>query len=179
MRLMQPGPGMIATGQQILASTAPGGPIVLNSPALNAPNIISLPPSSLAQPRPPITVPATRLPHPPTPVPEPPKPPVKAPATPKPKSASSAKKAKVKKEPVASVDPTASKSTFKDDDDYNDVTAMGGVNLHEESQKILAATTEMIGQQIRSCKDETFLPTNTLHQRVLDISKLSSLYFYI
>lgn len=34
------------------------------------------------------------------------------------------------------------------DDDINDVAAMGGVNLAEESQRILGST-EMIGTQIR------------------------------
>lgn len=34
------------------------------------------------------------------------------------------------------------------DDDINDVAAMGGVNLAEESQRILGST-EMIGAQIR------------------------------
>ncbi|XP_050683994.1 transcription initiation factor TFIID subunit 4-like isoform X7 [Leptidea sinapis] len=42
------------------------------------------------------------------------------------------------------------------DDDINDVAAMGGVNLAEESQRILGST-EMIGTQIRSCKDEYLL----------------------
>lgn len=44
---------------------------------------------------------------------------------------------------------------FSGDDDINDVAAMGGVNLAEETQKILGST-EMIGTQIRSCKDEMF-----------------------
>lgn len=34
------------------------------------------------------------------------------------------------------------------DDDINDVAAMGGVNLAEETQRILGST-EMIGTQIR------------------------------
>lgn len=34
------------------------------------------------------------------------------------------------------------------DDDINDVAAMGGVNLAEESQRILGST-ELIGTQIR------------------------------
>lgn len=60
------------------------------------------------------------------------------------------------------------KSTFaslRDDDDINDVAAMGGVNLVEESQR-MATSTEFVGTQIRSCKDENFLFTQTLHTRI-------------
>ncbi|CAH2102743.1 unnamed protein product [Euphydryas editha] len=39
------------------------------------------------------------------------------------------------------------------DDDINDVAAMGGVNLAEKTHNILGST-EMIGTQIRSCKDQ-------------------------
>lgn len=42
------------------------------------------------------------------------------------------------------------------DDDINDVAAMGGVNLAEESQRILGST-EYVGTQIRSCRDETMI----------------------
>lgn len=55
-------------------------------------------------------------------------------------------------------------STFGDDD-INDVAAMGGVNLAEESQKILGST-EYVGTQIRSCKDEVLLNLNVLQQRI-------------
>ncbi|KAL5290111.1 Taf4 family protein [Megaselia abdita] len=51
------------------------------------------------------------------------------------------------------------------DDDINDVAAMGGVNLAEESQKILGST-ENIGTQIRSCKDEVFLHLPTLQNKL-------------
>lgn len=51
------------------------------------------------------------------------------------------------------------------DDDINDVAAMGGVNLAEESQKILGST-ENIGTQIRSCKDEVFLHLPTLQTKL-------------
>ncbi|XP_021202823.1 transcription initiation factor TFIID subunit 4 isoform X1 [Bombyx mandarina] len=51
------------------------------------------------------------------------------------------------------------------DDDINDVAAMGGVNLAEESQRILGST-EMIGTQIRSCKDEYLVPTSVMQARV-------------
>jgi transcription initiation factor TFIID subunit 4 len=49
----------------------------------------------------------------------------------------------------------SSSTAYGGDDDINDVAAMGGVNLAEESQKILGST-ELIGTQIRSCRDEVF-----------------------
>ena len=64
-----------------------------------------------------------------------------------------------------------SASSFRDDDDINDVAAMGGVNLQEESQRILAGNAEIIGQQIRSCKDETFLYGTPLHSKINSICK--------
>lgn len=57
----------------------------------------------------------------------------------------------------------------RDDDDINDVAAMGGVNLVEESQRILASNAEIVGTQIRSCKDENFLFTNPLQRRITSI----------
>ncbi|XP_059059780.1 transcription initiation factor TFIID subunit 4 isoform X3 [Achroia grisella] len=51
------------------------------------------------------------------------------------------------------------------DDDINDVAAMGGVNLAEETQRILGST-ELIGTQIRSCKDEYLVPTSHMQARV-------------
>ncbi|XP_032526476.1 transcription initiation factor TFIID subunit 4 isoform X6 [Danaus plexippus] len=55
------------------------------------------------------------------------------------------------------------------DDDINDVAAMGGVNLAEESQRILGST-EMIGAQIRSCKDETLVPMAVMQARIRAVS---------
>lgn len=55
------------------------------------------------------------------------------------------------------------------DDDINDVAAMGGVNLAEESQKILRST-EMIGTQIRSCKDEYLASMGPLQTRLKQIA---------
>ncbi|XP_018011354.1 transcription initiation factor TFIID subunit 4 [Hyalella azteca] len=54
------------------------------------------------------------------------------------------------------------------DDDINDVAAMGGVNLGEESQRILDSTG-FVGTQIRSCKDEVFLLQQPLAQRLKQI----------
>uniref|UniRef100_A0A3B1KGL7 Si:dkey-219c3.2 n=1 Tax=Astyanax mexicanus TaxID=7994 RepID=A0A3B1KGL7_ASTMX len=61
--------------------------------------------------------------------------------------------------------------TFKDDDDINDVASMAGVNLNEENARILATGSELVGTQIRSCKDETFLQANLLHKRMLEIAR--------
>ena len=47
---------------------------------------------------------------------------------------------------------------------------MGGVNLQEESQRMAASANE-VGVQIRSCKDETFLFTTGLTNRINRIGK--------
>ncbi|XP_073840390.1 TBP-associated factor 4 isoform X3 [Musca autumnalis] len=60
--------------------------------------------------------------------------------------------------------PSISMSSYGDDD-INDVAAMGGVNLAEETQRILGCT-ENIGTQIRSCKDEVFLHLPALQARI-------------
>lgn len=59
----------------------------------------------------------------------------------------------------------AMSSSMYGDDDINDVAAMGGVNLAEESQRILGST-ELIGTQIRSCKDEVFLHLPVLQNKI-------------
>ncbi|XP_067105625.1 transcription initiation factor TFIID subunit 4-like [Osmerus mordax] len=61
--------------------------------------------------------------------------------------------------------------TFRDDDDINDVASMAGVNLNEESARILATNSELVGTQIRSCKDEAFLHPGLLHKRILETAK--------
>ncbi|XP_077050767.1 transcription initiation factor TFIID subunit 4 isoform X5 [Siphateles boraxobius] len=61
--------------------------------------------------------------------------------------------------------------TYRDDDDINDVASMAGVNLNEESARILATNSELVGTHIRSCKDEAFLPTGLLHRRILETAK--------
>ena len=45
---------------------------------------------------------------------------------------------------------------------------MAGVNLSEESARILATNSELVGTHIRSCKDEAFLHPGLLHRRILD-----------
>ncbi len=57
------------------------------------------------------------------------------------------------------------------DEDINDVATMGGVNLAEESQRMQGATDMLIGTQIRSCKDETFLQSGQLHHRIARICR--------
>ncbi|XP_067015006.2 transcription initiation factor TFIID subunit 4 [Anabrus simplex] len=60
------------------------------------------------------------------------------------------------------------------EDDINDVAAMGGVNLAEEAQRILGST-EYVGTQIRSCKDELFLHLLPLQQKIKQICAKSGL----
>ncbi|KAI5730247.1 hypothetical protein M8J76_011724 [Diaphorina citri] len=69
------------------------------------------------------------------------------------------------KKSSASTFSSPSSSSFVGDDDINDVAAMGGVNLAEETQRILGST-EMIGTQIRSCKDEIFLHSQPLLAKI-------------
>lgn len=59
-------------------------------------------------------------------------------------------------------------SSMYGDDDINDVATMGGVNLAEETQRIMGST-ELIGTQIRSCKDEVFLHLPALQNKIKQI----------
>uniref|UniRef100_G3PQM3 TATA-box binding protein associated factor 4 n=1 Tax=Gasterosteus aculeatus TaxID=69293 RepID=G3PQM3_GASAC len=59
----------------------------------------------------------------------------------------------------------------RDDDDINDVASMAGVNLSEESDRILATNSELVGAVTRSCKDEAFLSTALLARRALEIGR--------
>ncbi|XP_017578064.1 transcription initiation factor TFIID subunit 4 [Pygocentrus nattereri] len=65
----------------------------------------------------------------------------------------------------------AGSGSFRDDDDINDVASMAGVNLSEESDRILATNSELVGVVTRSCKDEPFLYTGSLQRRILEIGK--------
>lgn len=56
---------------------------------------------------------------------------------------------------------------------------MGGVNLTEESRNILATNSEFIGTQIRSCKDESFLPQGPLFNRIHAIGRESNFWYFI
>ena len=62
-------------------------------------------------------------------------------------------------------------AALRDDDDVNDVAAMGGVNLAEENQKIMASGAELVGTQIRSCKDEAFFDIKALSSKITRIVK--------
>ncbi|KAM7040037.1 transcription initiation factor TFIID subunit 4-like [Acridotheres tristis] len=61
--------------------------------------------------------------------------------------------------------------SFRDDDDINDVASMAGVNLNEESARIMAASSDLVGTQMQSCKDEPFLAAIPLHKRILETAK--------
>ncbi|XP_057556324.1 transcription initiation factor TFIID subunit 4B isoform X2 [Hippopotamus amphibius kiboko] len=62
-------------------------------------------------------------------------------------------------------------TSFRDEDDINDVTSMAGVNLSEENACILATNSELVGTRVQSCKDEPFLFIGALQKRILDIGK--------
>lgn len=89
---------------------------------------------------------------------------------------SKAATSKIEKKTFASstVAASASSASYAPDDDINDVAAMGGVNLAEETQRILGST-EFVGTQIRSCKDELFLHSVPLQQKLRQITQKHSL----
>ncbi|OUC44396.1 transcription initiation factor TFIID component TAF4 family protein [Trichinella nativa] len=61
----------------------------------------------------------------------------------------------------------SSQSLLEPEDDINDVAAMGGVNLAEESQKILASTADLFSTEMQSCGPEpTFLDLSSLQERM-------------
>ncbi|KAF4788817.1 Transcription initiation factor TFIID subunit 4B [Turdus rufiventris] len=62
-------------------------------------------------------------------------------------------------------------TSFRDEDDLNDVTSMAGVNLSEENACILSANSELIGTVIHSCTDEPFLSSEALQTKILNIGK--------
>ncbi|XP_010082559.1 PREDICTED: transcription initiation factor TFIID subunit 4B, partial [Pterocles gutturalis] len=62
-------------------------------------------------------------------------------------------------------------TSFRDEDDINDVTSMAGVNLNEENACILATNSELIGTVIRSCADEPFLSSEALQKKIVNIGK--------
>lgn len=83
---------------------------------------------------------------------------------------------KAKAKPRTTSAPKEKKITtqLREDDDINDVAAMGGVNLQEESQRMAASANE-VGVQIRSCKDESFLFISNLTSRINRIAAKFSL----
>ncbi|XP_072152880.1 transcription initiation factor TFIID subunit 4 isoform X2 [Bemisia tabaci] len=64
---------------------------------------------------------------------------------------------------------SSSSASYAADDDINDVAAMGGVNLAEETQRILGST-EFVGTQIRSCKDDLYLHSQPLMKKIKEIA---------
>lgn len=62
-------------------------------------------------------------------------------------------------------------TSFRDEDDINDVTSMAGVSITEESACILATNSELIGTVTRSCADEPFLLSEALQKKILNIGK--------
>uniref|UniRef100_A0ACB8FDR8 Uncharacterized protein n=1 Tax=Sphaerodactylus townsendi TaxID=933632 RepID=A0ACB8FDR8_9SAUR len=59
-------------------------------------------------------------------------------------------------------------TSFRDEDDINDVTFMAGVNLSEESACILATNSDAVGTLIRSCPEEQLLSSDVLQMRILE-----------
>ncbi|KAL2300427.1 hypothetical protein Nmel_012401, partial [Mimus melanotis] len=68
--------------------------------------------------------------------------------------------------------------SFRDDDDINDVASMAGVNLNEESARIMATNSDLVGTQMQSCKDEPFLAAIPLHKRILETGEKHILSFW-
>jgi len=62
-------------------------------------------------------------------------------------------------------------SAIGGDDDINDVTCMAGVNLMEESQKILATGSDLMSYQTKSINDKPFLSMENLKPRIEAIAK--------
>ncbi|NWI96811.1 TAF4B factor, partial [Pitta sordida] len=62
-------------------------------------------------------------------------------------------------------------TSFRDEDDINDVTSMAGVSLKEENVYTLAENSELIGTVIRSCAEEPFLSLEALQKKILNIGK--------
>lgn len=62
-------------------------------------------------------------------------------------------------------------SLGRDDDDINDVTSMAGVNLSEESDRILATNSDLVGSQVRSCQDSFIVNRSALVQKLKEAGK--------
>ncbi|NWT82242.1 TAF4B factor, partial [Lanius ludovicianus] len=62
-------------------------------------------------------------------------------------------------------------TSFRNEDDINDVTSMAGVNINEENACILSENSELIGTVIHSCADEPFLSPEALQSKILNIGK--------
>ncbi|XP_010005205.1 PREDICTED: transcription initiation factor TFIID subunit 4B [Chaetura pelagica] len=62
-------------------------------------------------------------------------------------------------------------TSFREEDEINDVTSMAGVNLKEENACIWATNSELIGTVIHSCADEPFLFPEALQKKILNIGR--------
>ncbi|XP_060099855.1 transcription initiation factor TFIID subunit 4B [Heteronotia binoei] len=62
-------------------------------------------------------------------------------------------------------------TSFRDEDDINDVTFMAGVNLSEESACILATNSDAGGTLTRSCPEEQLLSADVLKMKILETGK--------
>nr|XP_008106828.1 PREDICTED: transcription initiation factor TFIID subunit 4B [Anolis carolinensis] len=62
-------------------------------------------------------------------------------------------------------------TSFRDEDDINDVTSMAGVNLSEESACILTSHSEAVGSVIQSCPEELLLSSDVLQKKIIEIGK--------
>nr|XP_020641393.1 transcription initiation factor TFIID subunit 4B isoform X2 [Pogona vitticeps] len=62
-------------------------------------------------------------------------------------------------------------TSFRDEDDINDVTSMAGVNLSEENACILRTNSVTVGTIIRSCPEELLLSSDALQKKIIEIGK--------
>uniref|UniRef100_A0A8C6Y037 TATA-box binding protein associated factor 4b n=1 Tax=Naja naja TaxID=35670 RepID=A0A8C6Y037_NAJNA len=62
-------------------------------------------------------------------------------------------------------------TSFREEDDINDVASMAGVNLNEEYECILATNSEAIGTVLCSCPEKLLLSSKELQKRILKKGK--------
>uniref|UniRef100_A0A8C5S871 TAFH domain-containing protein n=1 Tax=Laticauda laticaudata TaxID=8630 RepID=A0A8C5S871_LATLA len=62
-------------------------------------------------------------------------------------------------------------TSFREEDDINDVASMAGVNLNEEHECILATNSEAIGTVLCSCPEKLLLSSEELQKRILKKGK--------
>ncbi|OQV12388.1 putative Transcription initiation factor TFIID subunit 4 [Hypsibius exemplaris] len=71
--------------------------------------------------------------------------------------------------PPPAKEPKEQKEIKPDEDELNDVAAMGGVNLTEESAKL--ATADIVGTQTRSIEDHSLIPGESIRKRLSTTAK--------
>ncbi|XP_026526146.1 transcription initiation factor TFIID subunit 4B [Notechis scutatus] len=62
-------------------------------------------------------------------------------------------------------------TSFREEDDINDVASMAGVNLNEEHECILATNSEAFGTVLCSCPEKLLLSSEELQKRILKKGK--------